>query len=160
MEEQNGVDRQAAMSRLKGPAIGLLVVGALGALLSVGSILGIGGASTTAIMKPFADMIENQADEAATPEEAEQLREQAEQMRNPVGSTGSSIFSGLLSLAICGLVIFGAMKMMKAESFGLSMAGAILAMIPCLSPCCCLGIPLGIWALMVMNKAEVKEAFA
>lgn len=36
---------------------------------------------------------------------------------------------------------------------------AILAMIPCVSPCCLLGLPLGIWALIVLLKPEVKAAF-
>ncbi len=33
------------------------------------------------------------------------------------------------------------------------------AMIPCVSPCCLLGLPLGIWALIVLVKPEVKAAF-
>jgi hypothetical protein len=32
-------------------------------------------------------------------------------------------------------------------------------MIPCISPCCLLGLPIGIWALVVLLKPEVKAAF-
>jgi hypothetical protein len=39
------------------------------------------------------------------------------------------------------------------------MAASIIAIIPCFGPCCCLGIPVGIWALVVINKPEVKSAF-
>jgi hypothetical protein len=56
-------------------------------------------------------------------------------------------------------ILFGALKMMRLQSYGWAMAAAILAVIPCLSPCCCLGIPFGIWALVVLSKPEVKAAF-
>jgi len=36
---------------------------------------------------------------------------------------------------------------------------SILAMVPCISPCCLLGIPIGIWALVVLMKPEVQQAF-
>jgi hypothetical protein len=39
------------------------------------------------------------------------------------------------------------------------MAASIIAMIPCVSPCCLLGLPIGIWALVVLMKPEVKSAF-
>jgi hypothetical protein len=39
------------------------------------------------------------------------------------------------------------------------MTAAILAMIPCLSSCCIVGLPLGIWALVVLSKPEVKSEF-
>ncbi len=51
------------------------------------------------------------------------------------------------------------MKMKKLESYGLAMAASIIAMIPCLSPCCLIGLPIGIWALVVLSKPEVKSAF-
>jgi hypothetical protein len=35
----------------------------------------------------------------------------------------------------------------------------VVAMVPCLSPCCILGLPLGIWALIVLMKPEVKSSF-
>ena len=41
----------------------------------------------------------------------------------------------------------------------LFVTASILAVIPCLSPCFILGIPFGIWALVVINQADVKEAF-
>lgn len=39
------------------------------------------------------------------------------------------------------------------------MAVSILSMVPCVSPCCLLGLPVGIWALVVLNTPEVKQAF-
>jgi hypothetical protein len=57
------------------------------------------------------------------------------------------------------LILFGGLKMKKLEGYGLVMAASIVAMIPCISPCCFIGLPIGIWALMVLNKPEVKSAF-
>jgi hypothetical protein len=57
------------------------------------------------------------------------------------------------------LILIGAMKMRKLESYGLAMTGAIVAMIPQLSPCCPLGLPFGIWALVVLSNGSVKAAF-
>jgi hypothetical protein len=38
------------------------------------------------------------------------------------------------------------------------MVASVVAMLPC--QCCCLfGLPFGIWALVVLNKPEVKSHF-
>ncbi len=65
----------------------------------------------------------------------------------------------LLTLVLSGVTLFGALKMKNLENFGLATAASILAIIPCFGPCCCLGIPAGIWSLVVINKPEVKAAF-
>jgi len=57
------------------------------------------------------------------------------------------------------LVFIGAMKMKNLENYSLAMAAAIVAVIPCISPCCLLGLPFGIWALVVLNDSSVKAAF-
>jgi hypothetical protein len=65
----------------------------------------------------------------------------------------------IVAILCSAFIIFGALKMKNLQSRNLAMAAAILACIPCLSPCCCVGIPFGIWALVVMNKPEVKGSF-
>ena len=72
---------------------------------------------------------------------------------------GIGILFGIIAICVSGFVIFGAMKMKKLESYGLAMGASIVAMIPCISPCCVLGLPIGIWALVVLMKPEVKAAF-
>ena len=73
--------------------------------------------------------------------------------------TGVNLIFGVIGLAVCAVVILGAMKMKNLEHHTLAMASAILAVIPCTSPCCLLGIPFGIWALIVLNDSSVKAAF-
>jgi len=52
----------------------------------------------------------------------------------------------------------GGLKMKKLENYGSVMTACILALLPC-GNCCCIGLPLGIWALVVLNRPEVKDAF-
>jgi hypothetical protein len=67
---------------------------------------------------------------------------------------------GFVGLALAILVIFGAVKMKNLENYALAMTSAIVAMIPCISPCCCLGLPFGIWALVVLCDGQVQAAFS
>lgn len=57
------------------------------------------------------------------------------------------------------VVIFGAIQMRQLRSRSLAMGAAIISCIPCLSACCVLGIPFGIWALVALNDPMVKQAF-
>jgi hypothetical protein len=72
---------------------------------------------------------------------------------------GIGIVFNIIAMAIGGLIVFGSMKMKNLQSYGLAMTAAIIAMVPCISPCCLLGLPAGIWALVVLMKPEVKAAF-
>ena len=59
------------------------------------------------------------------------------------------------------LIILGGVKLMNLSGTGLPITGSILAMIPCTSSCCCLiGLPAGIWALVVLSRPDVKAAIA
>ena len=58
-----------------------------------------------------------------------------------------------------GVMFVAAQKMKQLESWGLALAGTIVAMIPYLSPCCCIGLPVGIWSLVVLLNQDVKSAF-
>jgi predicted Ser/Thr protein kinase len=66
------------------------------------------------------------------------------------------LFGGLVSGP---LIILGASNMLNLRSRSLAVTGAILAMIPC-TPCFIIGLPVGIWALVVLMDPEVREAFA
>jgi len=135
-------DTALAMARVKGPAIALIVTASFGIayyLLNAVFTFFAGGAV-------FQHGIPSQV----PPE----LRSVIEGMRGPV--------AGLVSLALVALnvfVLFGAIKLLRLQSYGLVMAAVIVAMLPC--QCCCVfGLPFGIWALVVLSKPEVKQAFS
>ena len=72
---------------------------------------------------------------------------------------------GGLGIAINGLwfvtnivILLGAIKMKKCQSYGLAMTASILCIL-CDWNCCCLGIGAGIWAIVVLSKPEVKAVF-
>jgi hypothetical protein len=56
-----------------------------------------------------------------------------------------------------GLIIFAALKMMRLEAYRWAVAGSILAMI--ITPGNIIGLPIGMWALVVLTSREVKSAF-
>jgi len=56
------------------------------------------------------------------------------------------------------VILVGALKMQHLESLGLARTGSILAMI--VGPGYLVGWPMGIWALVVLSRREVIEAFA
>lgn len=125
------------------PAILLMVVGGLTVAAALyGAVQYLSGANEA----QMAEALNNP-----------QLPEQAKTFIEMSSKLG--IFGSLFQLVCGGLSFFGGLKMKSLGSYGLSMAGAIAALIPCFGSCCCIGIPIGIWALIVLNKPEVKSAF-
>ena len=130
-------------SEVRGPAIGILVTGVLGALLSlIGLVMNLAGM--------------NKAQEVP-PGFPEQYRQMFESYMKFVEQYGS--VSNVLVLALSAVTILAGVRMMQLRSHGLVMTGVILSMIPCCSGCCCLGLPFGIWALVVLNRPSVKASF-
>lgn len=114
---------------MNAPAIALLVVGILGIAMG---ILNIGVTLTGFGIAP--------------------------QQQNDASQTMGRYVGAFISL-IWGIVVtLGGFKMKSLQSRGSVMTGVIFAMLPC-NPCCVLGLPLGIWALVALNKPEVKDAF-
>jgi hypothetical protein len=74
-----------------------------------------------------------------------------------VGTLGMIGSAGALAVSI--LILIGALKMQKLQSYGMAVTASILAMVPLLTPCCLLGLPFGIWSLTVLNREDVKRAF-
>jgi hypothetical protein len=72
---------------------------------------------------------------------------------------GMNVAGGIFKIVVAAVMLIGAMKMKKLESYSFAMAAAIIAMVPCISPCCLLGLPFGIWALVVLSDGSVKAAF-
>lgn len=70
-----------------------------------------------------------------------------------------ALVAAFLSLVLAPVVVYGASRMMKLTSYKMSRAAAVLALIPCTSCCFLVGIPMGIWALIVLNKPEIRQAF-
>jgi hypothetical protein len=124
-----------AVDKVKPPAIALMVTAIIGLVVAVlgllMNLLGVGLGAAQGGQEGVANLMS--------------------------GAVG--IISGIVGMVLDVIVLLGSMKMMKLESYGLALTASILALIPCTSPCCLLGVPFGIWALVVMNDEEVKAAF-
>ena len=65
------------------------------------------------------------------------------------------LFAGLIA---SGLTMFGALKMIRLEGYGAAVTASVLGMI--VSPGNLVGLPVGIWALVVLSSRPVRAAFA
>lgn len=78
----------------------------------------------------------------------------------PFLEMASNRWLNLIPLLLSGLVMFGALQMRQVKAYGLSLTAAIITAFPMCTTCCCLfGMPIGIWAIVVLMKPEVKAAF-
>ena len=76
------------------------------------------------------------------------------------GSSNKALSFPVLPLAVSavgGLLAFGAIRMLQLRSYGLCIAASITGMIT--PPGFLLGLPFGIWSLIVLSNKEVREAF-
>ncbi|WP_372721517.1 hypothetical protein [Novipirellula sp.] len=69
------------------------------------------------------------------------------------------VFGSCVIIVINCLILFSAIRMKGMKNYSLALTGAIMAAIPCISPCYFIGIPFGIWAIIVLMRPEVKQAF-
>lgn len=130
-------------NQVSGPSVGLLVTGIIGAIFSLGGLISMGlGAGITSLAGFGADWMDE------FPYDIDEIWEGAFAM-------GSS----LVGLLVAAFIIYAALKMKEMQQWGLAVAASILAMIPCISPCCIVGLPIGIWCLVVLTRPEVKNAF-
>jgi hypothetical protein len=135
----------AALQLVKGPAIGLKVTAILNLVLALWSLVKL------IFFRSDLSQLYSGMPQFNDP----QVQQLLHLANGPLG-----IINSLFALAMSVLVLIGAAKMQSLRSFEFAFAAAILAMIPCLTPCCALGLPFGIWALVVLNKPEVKSQFS
>jgi serine/threonine protein kinase len=74
-----------------------------------------------------------------------------------VGSSHQLLTAVLLASGV--IMIWAAPRMKRLESHGLAQIASILAMIPCVSPCCAVSLPIGLWAFLTLRQAPVRAAF-
>ena len=76
-----------------------------------------------------------------------------------VGQLVAALGASAVFILTNTLVIVGAYHLQNLRKYWLAMTGAIIACIPCCGPCLVLGIPFGIWALVLLNNPEIKPHF-
>ncbi|MBT3891778.1 MAG: hypothetical protein HN617_16645 [Planctomycetaceae bacterium] len=136
--DASGPDDSAAKALVKPPAMILMILSIISIVLSGGVLIFSAGQIDMAIFEDFT---------RANPVEQEKAV-------NVIGN----LVGLILSIPFHIFFIFACKKMMKLESKSVVWMMLILAVIPCCTPCC-LGLPIGIWGIVVMNDPIVKLAF-
>lgn len=123
-------------SKTLGPAIGLYVTGGLGLAYGLFNLVAV-LVGDPAMRQPPPGM-----DEAA-------------RMGYVVGFHAFAFGLPLINV----VVLFSAFCLHTCRAYPMALIGCILASIPCCSPCFVLGMPFGIWGLVVLMDDDVKRAF-
>lgn len=130
--------REAAIARLKAPAIILMVLGPLGMLLFAAD--------------GFFRVLNLQNNQAPV---------------NGFDLDAPGVYFGVIAglivdcvgFVLQAVVILGAYHMLTLKNRALAFSAGVISCIPCLTACCVLGIPFGIWALVIINDSAVKQHF-
>lgn len=141
----DGASCEAAHALANPAGWALMIVGILGILMSIG--LCVFYAVNGIPSNPF---LEKMMSKQGSPDA---LR---------MGQTIGTFVALALGLVGASFITFAGVKLRRMESWGLVLAGAILAIIPCCGsqfPLCLLSAPIGIWVIVVLCQAKVKSAF-
>jgi hypothetical protein len=133
--------REAALQAVKAPAIALTVTAIIGlVLVTIGLVVNcLSLAGMQINNNPMLDA-------------------HTQRLANSFGG-GVGILTDIIGGIVGVIILRGAGSMRRLENHSTAMTASVCAMIPCVSPCCLLGLPFGIWALIVLNKPEVKSQF-
>src|SRR5678815_2688788 len=69
----------------------------------------------------------------------------------------SMLFLSLAALILSSVMIVAGLKMKRLEAYGLAVTGSILAIL--VTPGNVIGLPIGIWALVVVSRRQVRQSF-
>lgn len=157
--------RAQARERVQIPGMLLIAVGVLNLLVAL-----YGGFATARVALIPADRLY-----AETVEQLERTADLFPTLRKPLmesieqstpqqlkfQSLIQAIVPTALWLLSAALILFGGVRMLAMRSFGLCVLAAIVAAVPCVSPCgtCCMGNLVGLWALIVLLAPEVRMTF-
>lgn len=129
--------REAALRKIAAPALSIAVVAGIDAALCALGLLGnLLGISAT-------PLVDGGGDERA--------------LWLVQGVWGAAWC--LTGLGLAGFVLWAALRMRRLESYPLAFTACAISLVPCLSPCCILGVPFGIWGLIVMHDGGVRPHF-
>jgi hypothetical protein len=72
------------------------------------------------------------------------------------------LVQNISALVFSGLCLFSAISMARLKRYRLSFAGAIISVIPCMAACGCypISVGFGVWAIVILSRPEVREAFS
>jgi hypothetical protein len=139
---RGGNVRRRALQAVSVPAGGLMAAGILGIVGNIAYII-----LTVALLGAAPKVRPGMP--PGMPQGQVQQVQGAELVGRMVGS--------VVGIALSGVLIACAAKMKRLESKGAALTACILGMLPC-GGCCLVGLPFGIWGIVVLNNPDVKRA--
>src|SRR5437763_2252052 len=147
LEEATRLDRPTFPARsdeghvrgvLAAPAICLIVIGCLGFLFTLQTLIAVLNGELHAALQQAAP---------PDPRAREIFQRMAEFSKGPGAVTAQAVF-----LAVNALIVLGAIAILRRRLYGLAVVASILAIVD-FGPCCCVaGLPIGIWSLTVLSR--------
>lgn len=125
-------------AKIQAPAIALIVCGGLSVVASI-----FGAMNALVSQAP--------AIPPDTPELAAQM------MKGTVGPLAAAIQTVFVFVGL--FVVFGGIQMLRVKSWAVALAASLVSMFNFGSCCCLIGMPIGIWALVILLMGDVKRAF-
>ena len=148
----------AATEQVAGPGLGLVITGFLGLVPCVLLVLGMVGLFLIKLSPTIAsahspdyaalDLVPILAQEMA-PQPAAGL---------PIGIILALLLAAAIQIPSSLLMILGGRKMRQLDTYGLAVFAGIVALLPT-GPAWIISMPVGIWALIVLAGAEVRDGF-
>ena len=146
-----------AKAKVKAPAILMLIAGIITVLMLAYSIVDSVGKDQLAEFQKERQQAENDP----------KMDDNTKKMVKPIYDFAENVLVNVIPFqpamwGISGLVAFvtivGSIRLMNLSGSGWPRAAAILNMITCFSGCCLIGLPVGIWVLIVLSNPDVKAA--
>lgn len=157
--------REAALRKVRGPGIALAAVGVLNlgmALLAI--VLNV---FTRSDEGELSEMVRNVEDELRKAGVDKQVRDMVVHALEWSSSGGPvlSIALPLLNMLVGAFIAYAGVRMMTLRGRTPALFAAVISMLPCLTPClgccpcCVIGIPVGVWVIMTLQRADVFDQF-
>jgi tRNA A-37 threonylcarbamoyl transferase component Bud32 len=143
--------RSAALQHVRGPAIGLLMVGLITCLLGVGLAFWSGRTLVNIISTPVGPQTTSIGGMTGT----------FTYNRPSEGTTAIywvTMITQILAAAAGATTAIGALQMLKLQHRWLAVTGTALALAP-MSPAWLAGLPIGLWSLAALKRADTQAAF-
>ena len=146
-----------AKAKVKAPAILMLIAGIITVLMLAYNIVDSVGKDQLAEFQKERQQAENDP----------KMDDNTKKMVKPIYDFFENVLVNIIPFqpalwGISGLValvtIVGSIRLMNLSGSGWPRAAAILNMITCFSGCCLIGLPVGIWVLIVLGNPDVKAA--
>ena len=147
---------EMALATVKVPAVILIILGLLG---TIGGVWGL--VQLPEVPGRVDEFVAEIDADPNMPNDQKDLAKRVLAMIKEAAENKTATAAYVISIVGSLVVILGGVTLMRLSGKVLPIAGSILAMIPCTVGCCCLlGLPVGIWALVALNRPGVQAVIA